>query len=162
MVGADLAGAAHLVLAPGVVHLEPQPAVFAAMLKGWELQQRTRFLKASTITSRSKLVRRLATFTNAYPWQWETCDVESFIDELCDILDVGVEDLIEVVVVNQEITKAAGGATGAAPPPSVRRFTEAPRAHESRPARQVHLAVHRLEPEAHRSHARLGGRPLTC
>lgn len=35
---------------------------------------------------------------------------------LCDILDCGVQDLIEVVVVNEQIRKkAAGGGTAAAP-----------------------------------------------
>jgi site-specific recombinase XerD len=77
-----LAGAAQLVLAPGVVHLEPQPAVFEAMLTGWQLQQRTRFLKAATISSRVDLVRRLGRFTNAYPWQWEAGDLEAFTDHL--------------------------------------------------------------------------------
>jgi hypothetical protein len=39
----DLAGASHLVLVPGVMHLDPASAVFEAMLAGWALQQRTRF-----------------------------------------------------------------------------------------------------------------------
>ena len=34
----DLAGAAHLVLAAGVVHLDPQTAVFEAMVGGWARQ----------------------------------------------------------------------------------------------------------------------------
>src|SRR6478672_11867389 len=65
---ADLPGAAHLVLAEGVVHLDPAAAVFEAMLEGWARQQRTRFLKwDSTIKPRLSLVRRLATFSNQYP-----------------------------------------------------------------------------------------------
>ena len=40
---ADLPGAAHLVLAEGVVHLDPASAVFEAMREGWARQQRTRF-----------------------------------------------------------------------------------------------------------------------
>ncbi|WP_405958142.1 hypothetical protein [Streptomyces phaeochromogenes] len=35
----DLPGAAHLVLAGNVVHLEPAPVVFEAMLEGWSRQQ---------------------------------------------------------------------------------------------------------------------------
>jgi site-specific recombinase XerD len=77
---ADLAGAAHLVLVPGVAHLDPQSAVFEAMLEGWALQQRTRFLKPATITSRLRLARRVADFVNEYPWQWQCADVEAFID----------------------------------------------------------------------------------
>ena len=60
----DLAGAAHLVLVPGVRHLDPESAVFEAMLEGWALQQRTRFLKAETISSRLRLARRV---TSVYP-----------------------------------------------------------------------------------------------
>ncbi|MFF3153267.1 tyrosine-type recombinase/integrase [Streptomyces sp. NPDC057910] len=82
MRAADLPGAAHLVPASGVVHLDPESAVFDAMLGGWQLQQRTRFLKADTIRGRVELMRRLAAFTNAYPWQWEAADVEAFIDHL--------------------------------------------------------------------------------
>jgi hypothetical protein len=78
--GVDLAGASHLVLASGVHHLDPETAVFEAMLEGWALQQRTRFLKAATISSRLRLARRVAEFANEYPWQWECSDVEAFID----------------------------------------------------------------------------------
>jgi hypothetical protein len=63
---ADLSGAAHLVLAQGVVHLDPATAVFEGMLEGWARQQRTRFLKwDSTIKPRLSLVRRLAPNTVA-------------------------------------------------------------------------------------------------
>src|ERR1700756_1088268 len=76
---ADLPGAAHLVLAEGVVHLDPASAVFEAMLEGWARQQRTRFLKDNTIGPRLELVRRFAAFTNQYPWQWEPAEAEAFI-----------------------------------------------------------------------------------
>lgn len=75
-------GAARLVLADGVVHLDPEPAVLEAMLDGWALQQRTRFLRESTINPRIALVRRLARFTNEYPWQWDPAEVEAFFDDL--------------------------------------------------------------------------------
>ena len=42
---AGLPGAARLMLADGVVHLDPASAVFEAMLEGWAMQQRARFLK---------------------------------------------------------------------------------------------------------------------
>ena len=45
----DLDGAAHLMLPPGVRHLDEATAVFEAMLEGWECQQRSRFLRAETI-----------------------------------------------------------------------------------------------------------------
>jgi hypothetical protein len=67
-----------LVLASNVVHLDPQPAVFEAMLEGWADQQRARFLKADTIKPRLSLVRRFAAFTNQYPWQWQPAEVDAF------------------------------------------------------------------------------------
>lgn len=78
----EVPGAAHLVLVDGVVHLDPEQAVFQAMIAGWERQQRTRFLKDGTIGPRVMLVRRMAEFTNAYPWQWEPADAEDFIVHL--------------------------------------------------------------------------------
>ena len=75
-------GAAHLVLADGVVHLDQEQAVFQAMLDGWERQQRSRFLNDATISPRLVLVRRMAVFTNSYPWQWEPADGEDFISNL--------------------------------------------------------------------------------
>lgn len=63
-----------------VVHLDPAAAVFEAMVEGWARQQRTRFLnEKATIGPRLALVRRLAKFTNAYPWQWQPGDAEDFI-----------------------------------------------------------------------------------
>ncbi len=41
---------------------------------------------------------------------------------LCDILDVGVADLIEITNVNEQVRKVAGE-TGPVPPPAVRRST---------------------------------------
>jgi hypothetical protein len=74
---------AHLVLADGVVHLDPESAVFEAMLDGWELQQRARFLSdEGTITPRLRLIRRFAEFTNEYPWQWQPAEAEAFLDHL--------------------------------------------------------------------------------
>jgi site-specific recombinase XerD len=83
MSGVDgLAGAAHLMLAANVAYLDPAPTVFEAMLEGWACQQRTRFLKDSTIRSRTDLVRRFAEFTNEYPWQWQPPEVEAFVGHL--------------------------------------------------------------------------------
>jgi hypothetical protein len=79
----DLPGSAHLVLASGVVHLDPESAVFEAILEGWETQQRARFLKVgTTVKSRLDLVRRFAKYSNQYPWQWEPAEVEAFIVSL--------------------------------------------------------------------------------
>lgn len=81
--GSVLPGAARLELADGVVHLDPAQAVFDAMLAGWARQQRTRFLKErETIEPRLALVRRLAAFTNQYPWEWAPAEAEAFITHL--------------------------------------------------------------------------------
>lgn len=73
------AGSVDTVLARNVRPLEPEAATFAAMLDGWGLQQRSRFLKASTIGTRRDMVRRFGRFTNEYPWQWRSVDVEAFV-----------------------------------------------------------------------------------
>jgi integrase len=78
----DLAGAAHLVLADGVAYLDRQTAVFEAMLEGWDRQQRSRFLRASTVKPRLDLVRRFVTFTGLYPWQWTPAELEAFTSSL--------------------------------------------------------------------------------
>lgn len=53
------------------------------MLEGWALQQRARFLDMqNTIGPRVRLVQRFAEFTNQYPWQWQSADVEAFIAHL--------------------------------------------------------------------------------
>ncbi|MEV4002612.1 tyrosine-type recombinase/integrase [Actinomadura sp. NPDC049753] len=75
-------GAAHLVLADGVVPLHPADAVFDAMLVGWERQQRSRLLAASTIKSRVDLVRRFTAFTGTFPWEWLPGDVEDWATDL--------------------------------------------------------------------------------
>ncbi|MBQ0927545.1 tyrosine-type recombinase/integrase [Saccharopolyspora endophytica] len=78
----DLPGTARSVLADGVVHLDPAPAVFAAMLEGWARQQRVRFLRDETIKRRLDLLRRLHRFSELYPWQWNVGEVEAFFDHL--------------------------------------------------------------------------------
>lgn len=78
----DLEGAAHLVLASGVRHLDEAAAVFEAMLEGWDRQQRSRFLRVETIAPRVRLLRRFAEFTGQYPWQWGPGEVEAFTTEL--------------------------------------------------------------------------------
>jgi site-specific recombinase XerD len=77
-----LAGSATKTFAPNVRHLDPETATFAAMLEGWAVQQRTRFLKASTVTARLDVVRRFAEFSNQYPWQWQPAEAEAFFESL--------------------------------------------------------------------------------
>jgi len=70
------------VLARNVVHLDPAPAVFEAMLEGWARQQSARFLQSSTIAPRVRLIERLAEFTGQYPWQWTPAEGEAWISHL--------------------------------------------------------------------------------
>jgi site-specific recombinase XerD len=79
---ADLPGAVHLVLPPEVGQLDPASAVFEGMLAGWERQQKSRFLRSSTMAQRAKVIRRFALFTGLYPWQWTAGEVEAFIADL--------------------------------------------------------------------------------
>ena len=74
----EIAGSARLVLADNVLPLDPAPALFAAMLEGWARQQYARFLQPRTVASRERLVRRLASFSNLYPWQWTAGEAEAF------------------------------------------------------------------------------------
>jgi integrase len=96
----DLAGAAHLVLADGVAFLDPQTAVFEAMLEGWDRQQRSRFLRESTVKPRLDLVRRFATFTGLYPWQWTPAELEAFTSSLVS----GTSPLAHSTVRSYQIT----------------------------------------------------------
>ncbi len=82
-VSAEVAGSARLELVDGVIPLDPQRAVFEAMLSGWARQQSARFLKQdATIGPRLALVRRLAEFSGLYPWQWTPAEAEAFIAHL--------------------------------------------------------------------------------
>lgn len=79
---ADPSPTQRLVSTRNVVHLDPERAVFDGMLGGWRAQQIARFLKASTIAARERLVRRFADFTGMYPWQWTPAEAEAWISEL--------------------------------------------------------------------------------
>ena len=74
----DLPGAAHLELVDGVVSLRPEDALFDVMLRGWRAQQVARGLREETIAPREQLVRRLAAFTNQYPWDWTPAHLEEW------------------------------------------------------------------------------------
>ncbi|MER6178724.1 hypothetical protein [Streptosporangium sp. NPDC001681] len=65
----DIDGAAHLVLADGVMLLHPAETVLEAMLTGRFRQQRSRMLSVGTATARLHLVRRFIAFTGTFPWQ---------------------------------------------------------------------------------------------
>ncbi|MFF5088961.1 tyrosine-type recombinase/integrase [Streptomyces niveus] len=74
----DVPGAFRLVVPGNVRALDPAPAMFEAMLAGWQQQQRSRLLARKTIEDRLSLVRRFALFTGTYPWEWTPEDVEAY------------------------------------------------------------------------------------
>ncbi|MEV6536607.1 hypothetical protein AB0M86_44840 [Streptomyces sp. NPDC051639] len=74
----ELPGAFRLVVPGNVRALDPAPAMFDAMVRGWEQQQRSRLLAKKTIDDRSSLVRRFALYTATYPWEWTPEDVEAY------------------------------------------------------------------------------------
>lgn len=82
VVTVDDHGSALSLASTNVVQLDPERAVFDAMLLGWENQQRARFLKDSTIVGRTRLVRRFAAFSGLYPWQWTPAEGEAWISSL--------------------------------------------------------------------------------
>ncbi|MFD9302135.1 tyrosine-type recombinase/integrase [Streptomyces sp. NPDC060048] len=71
-------GAFRLIVPGNVRALDPAPAMFDAMLRGREQQQRSRLLTKKTIGDRLSLVRRFALFTGTYPWEWTPEDVEAY------------------------------------------------------------------------------------
>ena len=71
-------GSAGSLLPVGVVQLDPERAVFEAMLAGWRVQQASRSLALTTVDSRVARVRSFAEFTNEYPWRWGPGDLEEF------------------------------------------------------------------------------------
>lgn len=75
---AGLAGSAAMVLDEGVRLLHPEPGVFDAMIEGWRMQQASRYLREATIAARVGVVRRLASFSGQYPWQWTAEELEAF------------------------------------------------------------------------------------
>ena len=75
---AGLPGSALSLLPAGVAHLDPQQAVFEAMLAGWRAQQGSRSLSPVTINGREARVRGFAAFTNEYPWMWNAGDFEEY------------------------------------------------------------------------------------
>lgn len=79
-----LPGAARLALVTGAAFLHPEETVFEAMLEGWQRQQQSRLLRASTINNRAGTVRAFANFTNEYPWQWAPNDVEEWSNHLLE------------------------------------------------------------------------------
>ena len=84
----DLAGTVRLELVEGLTLLDPERAVFEAMLSGWARQQRARFLQESqTIAPRIALVRRFAAFSGQYPWDWQPSEAEAFISHLRSTAD---------------------------------------------------------------------------
>ncbi len=76
-------GSARLELLDGVALLHAEDAVLEAMLAGWAKQQRGgRRLLQSTIDARMNRVRRLAEFTNEYPWQWTASHMDEWMAHL--------------------------------------------------------------------------------
>ncbi|MFJ9371022.1 tyrosine-type recombinase/integrase [Nocardia sp. NPDC101769] len=74
--------AAELSLASNVRHLDPESAVYTAMISGWADQQRARFLAQDTVQQRIALVRRFSDFSGLYPWQWTVAEVEAWFASL--------------------------------------------------------------------------------
>lgn len=87
-----LAGAAHLELVSGVAQLRPEDAMFEAMLRGWQAQQKARGLHEDTIAGRELLVRRFLEFTNDYPWHWGPAHVDEWTLSLTGERHLALDD----------------------------------------------------------------------
>lgn len=77
-------GSADHLMRDGLSLLAPEETVLAAMIEGWEQQQRSRMLANLTIERRTQIVRRLVVFTNDYPWRWSSADVEEWTTHLVE------------------------------------------------------------------------------
>ncbi|MEX1078002.1 MAG: site-specific integrase [Homoserinimonas sp.] len=57
----------------------PDPELFmAAVLDGWEKQQRAKDFSSATIRTRRRLVLAMVDFTGHYPWEWTMGDADDF------------------------------------------------------------------------------------
>lgn len=74
-------GSSAVLLIDGVRLLHPEDQVFAAMLDGWAMQQRSRFLAETTIKGRRQLVERFHRWSNEYPWRWRPQDLEEWTSD---------------------------------------------------------------------------------
>jgi integrase len=61
---------ATVFLDSSVHHLDPQQAVFDAMLAEFDRQQAARGLAVGTRRGRERVTRQLQAFTGAWPWEW--------------------------------------------------------------------------------------------
>lgn len=78
----ELPAALDRLFGEGVRPLRLEDAVFAAMLDGWERQQRSRMLRSATIVAGLRLVRRVRVSADRWPWEWTAADLEDFISDL--------------------------------------------------------------------------------
>jgi site-specific recombinase XerD len=76
--GRNVVGAAHLSLVDGVVDLDPESAVFEAMLDGWRDQQLARSLSFGTIDAGARVVRRFQQSASSFPWTWTPTAFDSW------------------------------------------------------------------------------------
>jgi len=72
-------GTAALVLLDAATPLNPEPALFEAMLEGWRRQHAARRLSPGIIAARERVVRRFQVFTGSWPWQWRSEELDAFI-----------------------------------------------------------------------------------
>jgi site-specific recombinase XerD len=63
-------GALALVAEDGAAPVSPGAALLEEMLAGWCRQQQARRLTGRLIAERERVVRRFASFTGCWPWQW--------------------------------------------------------------------------------------------
>lgn len=73
------AGSAALVLVGAATPLHPEAALFEAMLEGWGRQHAARRLSPTITRCRARIVRRFQAFTGAWPWEWRSEQLESWV-----------------------------------------------------------------------------------
>lgn len=73
------AGSAGLILVESATLMHPGETLFEAMLDGWGRQHAARRLSATITFQRQRTVRRFASFTGTWPWQWRTEHLDSWV-----------------------------------------------------------------------------------
>ena len=73
------AGSAALVLAGAATPLHVEPALFEAMIEGWRRQHSARRLSPTITRARERTVRRFADFTEGWPWQWRSEQLDAWV-----------------------------------------------------------------------------------
>lgn len=73
------ASSAALVVLSEATPLQPEAALFEAMIEGWRAQQAARRLSPGIVQARERVVRRFVEFCDGWPWQWSAGQLDAWV-----------------------------------------------------------------------------------